>query len=119
MAYDEGLAHRVRELLEDHPGYDEKKMFGGLCFLLGGNMAVGVTGEDLMVRVGKQGHDEAMAQPHARPMDFTRKQMTGFVYVAPEGTAEDDALQAWVDRGAAHAESLPPKQPHHPTPAVQ
>ncbi len=108
MPYDEGLAQRIRETL-DPPGLTEKKMFGGLCFLLHGNMCVGVTGEELMVRVGPGAYAESLAQPHAREMDFTGKPLKGFVFVAPEGFEDDEDLRAWIERGAAFALSLPEK----------
>jgi hypothetical protein len=109
MAYDEQLAERVRAVLGDDPGIDERKMFGGLAFLLDGNMAVGITGEDLMVRVGPDAWADALAQPHAREMDFTGRSMKGLVYVAPDGVAEDEELAAWIGRGIDFAGSLPPK----------
>jgi len=107
MAYDEALAARVRRAAA-RP-LEEKKMFGGLCFLAGGHMCCGVLGAELMVRVGPQGYAEALARPHARPMDFTGRPMTGMVYVAAEGLADEVALRDWVGRGVAFAESLPPK----------
>ncbi len=79
MAYDEGLAQRIREALDDRPGIAERKMFGGLCFTLNGNMACGVTGDELMVRVGPDKHAEALERPHARKMDFTGRPMKGLV----------------------------------------
>lgn len=109
MAYDEGLAQRIRDVLEDRPELTERKMFGGLAFLLGGNMTVGIVGEQLMARVGPDAWDDALAQPHAREMDFTGKSMRGFVYVDAAGVAEDEDLQAWIDRAAAFTSSLPPK----------
>jgi TfoX/Sxy family transcriptional regulator of competence genes len=109
MAYDEGLAHRIREVLEERNDFGEKKMFGGLCFLLGGNMCCGITPDDLMVRVGKDAYEDALAQPGAREMDFTGRAMRGIVYVAIDELEEDDALEAWIARGVAFAGSLPPK----------
>ena len=84
MAYDEGLAHRVREVLRDLPGLVEKKMFGGIGFLVHGNMACGVNGDELIVRVGPEGYQEALARPHARPFDMTGRPMKGWVWVASE-----------------------------------
>jgi TfoX/Sxy family transcriptional regulator of competence genes len=107
VAYDEGLAQRIREALEDQPSISEKKMFGGLAFLLRGNMCVGVVGDELMVRVGPEAHDEALRQPHARKMDFTGRPMKGFVYVACEGVESDADLQDWVARGVRFAASIP------------
>jgi TfoX/Sxy family transcriptional regulator of competence genes len=109
MAYDEGLAQRMREALTDEHAVSERKMFGGLAFLLRGNMCCGVVGEELMVRVGADGYAEALAQPHAREMDFTGRAMKGFVYVACEGFESDEELDAWVSRGADFARALPPK----------
>ena len=109
MAYDEGLATRVRDVIGDRPGVDEKKMFGGLAFLLNGNMACGVRGDDLMVRVAADAADAALREPGARPFDMTGRPMKGWLLVAPDGHAEDDDLRRWVDRGLAHAGSLPPK----------
>lgn len=110
MAYDEELANRVREALSDadvEPA--ERQMFGGLAFMVDGHMTVGIIDDELMVRVGKDGHDDALAEPHAREMDFTGKPMTGMVYVAPEGLGDDGDLAAWVRRALDHTRSLPPK----------
>ena len=109
MAYDETLAERVREVLADEPGSDEKKMFGGLCFLLNGNMCCGVVGDELMIRVGPDGYEDALAQPNAREMDFTGRSMKGMVYVDAGGIAEDDDLASWVGRGIDFAGNLPLK----------
>ena len=81
MAYDEGLAQRLREVMADHDDIEEKKMFGGLAFMLNGNMCVGVAGEQLMVRVGAEAYADALKQAHAREMDFTGKPLKGFVFV--------------------------------------
>ncbi len=109
MAYDEGLAQRLREILEDRRDVTERKMFGGLAFLLDGNMCVGVTAEELMVRVGPEAHARLLEEPHARPMDFTGRPMKGFVYVESEGFESDEDLRRWVERGIEFAVSLPPK----------
>jgi len=109
MPYDEGLAQRIREALEDQSSVTEKKMFGGLAFLLRGNMCVGVLQDELMVRVGPNQYEEALLEPHARKMDFTGRPMKGLVYVAPAGFESDDGLQAWVTRGVDFARSLPAK----------
>jgi hypothetical protein len=77
----------------------EKKMFGGLCFMVGGAMCCGLTKTDFIVRVGPEGYDDALAQPHARPMDFTGRPLKGMVYVRPEGIRTDAALARWVRRG--------------------
>jgi TfoX/Sxy family transcriptional regulator of competence genes len=104
MAYDEGLAQRIRELLEDDPRIREKKMFGGVAFLANGHMAAGIIRDELMVRVGPDGYERAIAQPHARAMDFTGRPMRGFVQVAPAGFEDDADLSAWLARGVAYAE---------------
>jgi TfoX/Sxy family transcriptional regulator of competence genes len=109
MPYDEGLAQRIRELLEERDDVVEKKMFGGLAFLLDGNMAVGIVGDELMVRVGPDAYEQALALAHAREMDFTGRAMKGLVYVACEGFESDGDLAGWVARGVAFASSLPPK----------
>lgn len=109
MAYDEGLAQRVREALEERGDVTEKKMFGGLAFLLAGNMSVGIVNDQLMVRVGPEAHQEALGLPHAREMDFTGRSMKGFVYVGCEGFEVDADLEAWVERGVRFAASLPAK----------
>jgi TfoX/Sxy family transcriptional regulator of competence genes len=109
LAYDEALAGRVRDVLAFEPDLAERKMFGGLAFMLRGNMCCGVLGDELMVRVGAEGHDRALALPHARPMDFTGRPMKGMIYVGRDGIADDAALRGWVERGAAHARALPPK----------
>lgn len=109
MAFDEGLAERIRERVDLTAGVTEKKMFGGLCFLLNGNMCFGIVGSELMVRVGPDAYEGALALPHARQMDFTGRSMRGFVYVDEAGVGEDEDLSAWMDRGLAFASSLPPK----------
>ena len=109
MAYDEALADRVREVIGARPAVIEKKMFGGLAFMVAGNMACGVMGEDLIVRIDKDEGDAVLAEPHVRPFDFTGKPMRGFVVIGAEAIAEPEGLAQWVDRGADHAASLPPK----------
>lgn len=110
MAYDEGLAHRVRGRLAGVSGYEEKKMFGGLCSLMNGNMCCGVAKDTFMVRVGPESYEEALRLPHAREMDFTGRPLKGMVYVDSEGIVEDSELAAWVDRGMAFAGNLPAKK---------
>jgi len=105
MAYDEGLAQRIRELLEDDPRISEKRMFGGVAFMANGNMAAGVIRDELMVRVGPDAHDAAVALPHARMMDFTGRPMRGFIQVAPAGFEDDAELRAWLERGITYAAS--------------
>ncbi len=108
MAYDESLAERVREILDDRPDLTERKMFGGIGFMLGGNMCCGVLGDELVARHGPDG-EAAHGEPHVRAFDFTGRPMSGFVLVGPEATAEDEDLDAWVARCEAFASSLPPK----------
>ena len=109
MAYDEDLARRVREQLAAEPGVTEKAMFGGLAFLLNGNMAVGLSGEELMVRVGPNASDDALERPHTRPFDMTGRPMKGWILVAPEGVADERQLAGWVAQGVGFARSLPAK----------
>jgi TfoX/Sxy family transcriptional regulator of competence genes len=109
MAYDEGLAQRIRELLEERRDVLERRMFGGLAFFVRGNMCVGVVKDELMVRVGPEAYEEALDRPHARAMDFTGRPMKGLVFVAEPGFESDRALRAWVERGVAFAASLPAK----------
>jgi TfoX/Sxy family transcriptional regulator of competence genes len=109
VAYDEELAGRVRAMLEGQAGLSERKMFGGIAFMLNGNMVCGVVKDDLMVRVGAANHEEALARPHARPMDFTNRPMKGMVFVGPTGVDSDQHLKSWVDLGLGYAASLPPK----------
>ena len=110
MTYDVDRAERVRDQLAAERGLTEKAMFGGLAFLLDGNMAVGLSGGDeLMVRVGPDGSDDALDRPHTRPFDMTGRPMRGWILVAPEGFREDGDLRAWVAQGVAFARSLPAK----------
>jgi TfoX/Sxy family transcriptional regulator of competence genes len=109
MAYDEGLAERIRERLGADPDITEKRMFGGIAFLHRGNMAVGVSGDDLMVRVGPDATDEALARPGARIFDMTGRPMRGWIVVAASAVAQDEALGEWIEEGHAFAASLPPK----------
>lgn len=109
MAFDGGLAERIRSLLDEAPQVTERKMFGGIAFLLRGNMFVGIVEDDLMVRVGPEAHPQALQQPHARPMDFTGKPMSGYVFVGPAGTADDADLGRWVELGRRFAATLPAK----------
>lgn len=109
VAFDETLADRIRDVLAPRADVSERKMFGGIAFMLGGNMAVGVIGEDLMVRLDPADAEKALKEPNTRPMDFTGKPMKGMVYVDPAGAESDDDLAAWVEAGADFASSLPPK----------
>ena len=109
MAYDETLAERIRDVLAARESVGERKMFGGIAFMVGGNMAVGVIGDDLMVRLDPVDAEQALGEPHTRPMDFTGKPMKGMIYVDPAGSEADENLTAWVEAGADFATSLPSK----------
>src|SRR3990170_1819093 len=109
MAYDEKLADRIRAVLSAHNGLSEKRMFGGIAFMLRGNMCCGLVKDDLVVRVGPEHYEKLLAEPHARPMEFTGRPMRGFVYVGPDGYRSEQALAKWVERGVDFAVSLPPK----------
>lgn len=109
MAFDEALADRVRDVLAPRAALSERKMFGGIAFTVGGNMAVGVVGDDLMVRLDPADAERALAEPHARPMDFTGKPSKGMVFVDSAGTATDEDLASWIYAGADFASSLPLK----------
>ena len=109
MAYDDRLAERVRQELSDHRRITEKKMFGGIAFMIRGNMCCGIIGDRLMVRVGPDAYEESLKLKHAAAMDYTGKPMRGFVYVVPEGTRTARQLRAWIQRGLDFAESLPAK----------
>ena len=109
MAYDQDLASRIRQALAPRADVMERKMFGGLAFMLRGNMCCGVVGDMLMLRLGEEGATAALDEPHAIPMDFTGKGMKSMVYVGPEGTADPESLNRWVNRGADYAAGLPPK----------
>lgn len=113
MAYDEALARRVRRLLATLPDFSERRMFGGLCFMLAGRMCCGIVGQDLVVRTGREAWGAALREPHARPMDFTGRPMRGFVYVAPAGLRGEPALREWVGRALAFV-SRSPRGPRRP-----
>ena len=108
MAYDEQLAECIRALLADRPDVSERKMFGGLTFMVSGNMCCGVNGDELIVRLDPDHEDEALARPHARPMDLTGRRMRGFIAVHPDGL-KGNRLNRWVREAVAWAESLPAK----------
>ncbi len=106
MSYDEKTAERVRRILARRSDVVEKKMFGGLCFMVNGRMCCGLTSTAFMVRVGADRYEDALAQPHARPMDFTGRPLAGMVYVDPDGYKSDAALAKWVQRGVDFLYSL-------------
>ena len=109
MAYSETLAERVRRLLARQRPVSERRMFGGLAFMVRGHMCCGIQGERLMARVGPERYDKALKWPHARPMDFTGKPIRGFVYVQPAGLKTAAQLRRWVSASVAYVRSAPPK----------
>lgn len=109
MAFDEGVAQRLREVFADQEGITEKKMFGGIAFMDRGNMCCGVVNDILMARVGPEAYPEALKKRHAREMDFTGKPLKGFVFVDSPGFAEDEQLRSWIGLCRAFTRSLPAK----------
>jgi hypothetical protein len=111
MAFDEELAERVRLALADADDLYERKMFGGIAFMVCGHMACGIAGERLMLRLGPEGAAAALGRPHVFPMDFTGRPMSSMVYVAPEGIRADADLAHWVGEATRFVATLPPKAP--------
>ena len=109
MAYDETLAGRLRGALRGAGTVSEKKMFGGIAFMLNGNMCCGVINDLLMARVGPEAYAGALERPHARPMDFTKRPMKGYVYVEPGGLRSDEELAEWVGKCVEFVRTLPEK----------
>jgi len=109
MAFDEALTARLRDVLRGTNGIAEKKMFGGIAFLLNGNMCCGVHGDELILRLDRGETDEALEDANVRVFDMSGRPMKGWLLIAPEGIARDKDLRAWVDRGVAFAGSLPAK----------
>ena len=107
MAYDEKLADRLRKLLAKRTGFSEKKMFGGLCFLLKGKMVCGVLKDDLVARLGPEKYKRALDRRHVRPMDFTGRPITGFVFVGPGGCRTEKSLHSWMTDAIKYVSSLP------------
>lgn len=110
MAYDLELAERIHSYLKAQQGITERKMFGGLSFLLYGNMVCGVLGDDLIVRVGPEMTGQALSEPFTREFDFTGRPMRGWVVVEPDALVEQEKLAGWVKRGVSFASSLPRKE---------
>ena len=110
MAYNEALAARVRSIIQSQADYSERKMFGGLCLMSGDHMVCGVAKDDLMVRVGPENHDAALARPGVQPLDFTGRPMRGMVYVEPSGYESDADLHGWVEQALNFVKTLPPKR---------
>jgi len=113
MAYDEDLADRVRKVVPADAEVTERKMFGGLAFLLEGHMFVGVVGSELMVRIGSEATQRALALDHVREMDFTGRPAKNMIFVQPAGL-DDPALERWVTAAAGYVRALPPKRLHRP-----
>lgn len=110
MAYNERLAERVRAVLADQPGVSERRMFGGIAFLLDGKMCVGVLNDELVIRSGAERFPEALKSTHARPMDFTGRAMTGMVYVSSAGVTRGPALRRWVEMAIDAANAATPSK---------
>jgi len=111
MAYDEGLAERLRKQFQVRNDVEEKKMFGGLCVMLSEHMCCGIVKDTLMVRVGPDNYERCLAMKHASEMDFTGRAMKGMIYVSPEGLESDDELAGWITICSDFVASLPPKNP--------
>jgi TfoX/Sxy family transcriptional regulator of competence genes len=109
VAYDEGLAERIRSVLDEQQGVSERRMFGGIAFLVKGHMSVGIVQDKLMIRVGPETYDRVLRERHARRMDFTGRPMKGFIYVVPAGYESDADLERWVSLGVGYVASLPAK----------
>jgi TfoX/Sxy family transcriptional regulator of competence genes len=109
MAYDELLAGRVRDAFVGREGVTERRMFGGVGFMLNGNMCVGVLQDELIVRLGPEQGDRALDEQHVRPFDLTGRAMTGWAVVAHDGIAGDEQLERWVDRAVGYVSALPAK----------
>ena len=109
MAFNEELAARIRDALARKKGIVEKKMFGGVCFFLNGNMLVGVWREFLIARIGPDQGDDALLEPHVKKMDITGKPMKGWIMVEPEGVDDDDQLKYWIERATKFVKTLPKK----------
>src|ERR1700738_2510752 len=107
MAFNEALAARIRDALARKKGVEEKKMFGGVGFLLHGNMLVGVWKDSLIVRLGTEQGDEALLEPHVKEFDITGRAMKGWMLVAPKGVEDDDQLSAWIQRAVKFVGKLP------------
>lgn len=119
MAYDEALAARVRARLANARGLAERKMFGGLCFLVNGHMCAGIVDSTLMLRVGPERYAAALARPHAREMDFTGRPLKGMIYVDPPGIAASAALGQWLNMALAFVQRQPPKKAAKKKPAAK
>lgn len=108
-ADDEFLLERIRAIVKRRKGFSEKKMFGGICIMLNGNMCVGTWKGSLVVRLDRDNHDATQSEPHTALMDITGKAMMGWALVEPDGIVEDDDLKSWIDRAAKYVATLPKK----------
>ncbi len=106
---DDALAGRIRPILSQWKGYSERNMFGGVCFMINGNMCVGTWKDSLIVRLDRNLYDETLVEPHTKPADITGRTMKGWVLVAPPGIASEHELEVWLSRAAEYAASLPAK----------
>jgi len=109
MAYDQQLAERIGKVMKRYKGVEEKKMFGGVCYLLNGNMCCGVVGDNLMLRVGKDLAAMLLLEKHVREMDFTKRVIKSMVYILPEGLQSDEQLKKWLKHAIAFVKTLPAK----------
>lgn len=109
MTFSELTASQIRNAMQNTPGLSERHMFGGIAFMVEGNMCCGVIEDNLVVRVGPDIYDATLHEPHTRPMDFTGRPLPGFVYVDRAGFANDASLMEWIERGVRFVRTLPPK----------
>ena len=109
MVYNEKLANRIRKMLATQKGLTEKKMFGGISFMVNGNMCCGILKNSLVVRIGPKKYEKALTEPNVRPMDLTGRPLKGIIYVDPDGYRKEEDLAKWVKQGIDFALSLPPK----------
>lgn len=109
MAAKEELASRIRKVLAKQRGVTEQAMFGGICFMIRGHMCCGTLKQNLVVRLGPERYEHALAKPHVRPMNFTGRPLRGFVFVGPQGTHTQRALAYWIEQGIAYVQTLPAK----------
>jgi hypothetical protein len=109
MTFGERTAHQIRNTIGHTPGFSERPMYSGIAFMLQGNLCCGVLEDNLVVRVGPDTYDDALREPHTRPMDFTGRALPGFVYVDRAGFASAASLKGWIERGVSFARTLPPK----------
>lgn len=109
MTFSERTALQIRHAIGDTPGFSERPMYSGIAFMVQGNLCCGVLEDNLVVRVAPDTYDDALREPHTRPMDFTGRPLPGFVFVDRAGFSTDAALQQWIERGLRFARTLPPK----------